>query len=309
MMASKKWKPIIDRIIHLKSKKKVIIVAHNYQLPEVQEIADFVGDSLAMAQFSLTTDAQIIVVCGVNFMVETVSILNPDKIVLTPDKLAGCSLSESITVPELLNWKKQFNNSKIVSYINTSAEIKAQSDICCTSSNAIKVVESLPSTVDILFIPDMFLGLWVQKNTNKKINLWNGACHVHTIIHHDDVVKMKKKYQDAKFLLHPECGCSLKSTMLADEVLSTDGIINYVRTSQQKKFIVGTETGILHRLQKENKDSEIYPITKNAICKFMKKITLEKILWCLEDEQHSITIEEEIKQKARLTINRMLSIK
>lgn len=301
----------------LKKEKNAIILAHNYQIPQVQDIADFIGDSLKLSKMAAETDASIIVFCGVHFMAETASIISPDKKVLIPDLDAGCSLASSINIEELVQWKKQNPDAIVVSYVNTSAEIKALSDYCCTSSNATKVVESIPASKSILFLPDMFLGSYVAEVTERKnIKIWPGECHVHAGIKSDDINAMLKNYKNAEFLVHPECSCTSstlyhisKGDINKDtKILSTEGMMKEVKTSTNNQFIIATETGMLYRMEMENPEKEFIPIKKDAVCKYMKKITVEKVYNSLINGVYEVKVPQEIASKARIPIERMLNI-
>lgn len=301
----------------LKKEKNAIILAHNYQIPEVQDIADFIGDSLKLSNMAAQTDASIIVFCGVHFMAETASIISPDKKVLIPDLDAGCSLASSINPDELTEWKKQNPEAVVVSYVNTSAEIKALSDYCCTSANAVKIVKNIPDEKTVLFLPDMFLGAYVAETTKRKnIKIWPGECHVHAGIRSEDINTMLKKYKSAEFLIHPECSCT-SSTLYhiskgdinkESKILSTEGMMREARTSINNQFIVATETGMLHRMKMENPQKEFIPIKKDAVCKYMKKITLEKVYNSLLTETFEIKVPSTIALKAKIPINRMLAV-
>ncbi|MEN3043639.1 MAG: quinolinate synthase NadA [Candidatus Hydrothermales bacterium] len=306
---------IIEKILYLKEKKDVLILAHNYQIPEIQDLADFVGDSLALSQKAKETNRSIIVLCGVLFMAETAKILNPEKKVLIPDPEAGCSLVNSITLQDLIKWKEKHPKAVVVGYINTSAEIKAECDYICTSSNAVKVVESIPEDVEILFLPDMFLGLYVKAKTNRKnIHIWPGECHVHAAIRIEDIKKAHKEHQEAELLIHPECGCSsscmylVQDGLLKGEILSTSGMISYAKKSNSHEFIIATETGILHPLRKTLPNKKFYPVNENAVCEYMKKITPHKLLKSIEEEIYEINLDEKILKKAQNAIEKMLSI-
>lgn len=299
---------LADKVLALKKERKAVIVAHNYQLGEVQDIADFVGDSLAMAKYAAKTDAKVILICGVHFMAESAAILNPDKTVLIPDLEAGCSLAECITAEQLRNWKREHPAAVVVAYVNTTAEVKAESDICCTSTNALKIVESLPQDAEILFVPDMYLGQWLKTQTKKKIHLWNGSCHTHVRIRPEPILKLKSAHPQAEFLMHPECGCLTACMHLADKILSTDGILKRAKESSAQEFIIATETGILHRLKKENPKKIFYPAAEEATCEFMKKITLEKVLWSLEDLQFRVEVQQEIAVRARRSLAKMMEL-
>lgn len=306
-----------NRLQQLKKSKNAIIIAHNYQLPEVQEVADVIGDSLALSRTAAQSDAQTIVFCGVHFMAETAAILCPDKQVLIPDSDAGCSLASSVNTAEVKSWKAKHPNAIVVSYVNTSAEVKALSDYCCTSSNAVKIVNSIPPEREILFLPDMFLGSYVAKMTNRKnMYIWPGECHVHAGIKPDDINIMLKKYRHADFLVHPECGCT--STALyhtstgelekSAHILSTDGMMKHVTTSSAKQFVIATETGILNRMKKQNPDKQFIPIKKDAICRYMKLINLEKLENSLLNNVYQVKVPSNIASKAKDAITRMLSI-
>jgi quinolinate synthase len=297
-----------SRIQELKKKRKAVILAHNYELGEVQDVADFVGDSLRLSQQAASSSAEVIVFCGVHFMAETAAILAPTKTVLIPDLGAGCSLAATITADDLRRWKTAHPGAIVVTYVNSTAEVKAESDYCCTSSNAVKVVESIPKDKEILFAPDMYLGGWVQKKTGRKIHLWPGSCHVHHKINTDDIKALKSDHPKAEFIMHPECGCQSTCLPLADQVLSTEGMVNYAKSSPKNEFIVATETGILHRMKKQNPAKTFYPSTPGAVCEFMKMITLEKVLWSLEDLKFKVTVPEKIAKRAKLAIDRMLEL-
>jgi quinolinate synthase len=306
-----------DQINTLKKERNAVILAHNYQVPEVQDIADFIGDSLALSREAAKTDADIIVFCGVHFMAETASILCPEKKVLIPDLEAGCSLASTINSYELKQWKEEHPNAVVVSYVNTSAEVKALSDYCCTSSNAVKVVNSIPSGTEILFLPDMFLGSYVGQVTGRKnMYVWPGECHVHAGITAADINNIIQKYNDAEFMIHPECGCtsstlySLASGDISKKahILSTEGMMQHAKKSDSSEFVVATETGIMYRMKKENPDKMFIPVKENAICKYMKKITIEKVIDSLVLNQYEVKVRKHIADKARIAIERMLLI-
>lgn len=299
---------IHDKIKQLKTKRKAVILAHNYELPEVQDVADLVGDSLLLSQEAAKTNAKVIVFCGVHFMAETAAVLAPDKKVLIPDLKAGCSLSATITGADVRKWKAEHPGAVVVTYVNCTAEVKAESDYCCTSSNAVKVVESIPKNKEILFAPDMYLGNWVRQKTGRKMHLWPGSCHVHHMIKTDDIKTLKKEHPKAEFVMHPECGCMSTCLPLADKVLSTEGMVRYAKESKAEELIVGTETGILHRMKKESPEKKFYPTTPKAECEFMKMITLEKVLWSLEDLKYEVKVSKDIATRARRAIERMVSI-
>ena len=306
-----------QRVLALKKQKNAVVLAHNYQLPEVQEIADFIGDSLALSKKAANTHGEVIVFCGVHFMAETASILCPDKKVLIPDLEAGCSLASTINAQELETWKQDHPNAVVVTYVNTTAEVKALSDYCCTSSNAVKVVDSIPKDREILFLPDLFLGSYVAEVTKRKnMYIWPGECHVHAGIRAEDVNKMLASFKEAEFLIHPECSCT--SSMMyhiskgelakTGHILSTEGMMSHARASTAKQFIVATETGILYRMQKENPNKEFIPIKRDALCKYMKKITMEKVYNSLAQDIYEVKVPKHTAEKARLAIDQMLAI-
>jgi quinolinate synthase len=300
--------PLETKILRLKEERDAVIVAHNYQRGEIQDLADYVGDSLGMARFAQRTASKVIVICGVHFMAESAVILNPEKTVLLPDLEAGCSLAECIDASQIRAWKAEHPGAAVVAYVNTSAEVKAESDICCTSSNAKAVVESLPADQEILFIPDMYLGEWVRSQTGRKIHLWNGSCHIHVRIRPEHLLGLKEEHPTAELLMHPECGCLTACMRTADHILSTDGILKYVKQSAAKEFIIATEVGILHPLKKQNPGKVFYPAAEEASCEFMKKITMEKLLWSLEDLEHKVTVPAKIAEQARGALQRMVAI-
>ena len=307
-----------DKILKLKEKKDVVILAHNYQIPEVQDIADFVGDSLGLARQAAKTNHKTILFCGVHFMAETAAIISPEKKVLIPDLEAGCSLSDSITVEQLRKWKKEHSGAITVGYVNTTAEIKSELDYCCTSSNAVSVVNAISPKKDILFLPDMFLGSYVAKMTGRKnMFIWAGECHVHAGITPSDIDKKLESMKNAEFLIHPECSCT--SPMLYDlasgsfknrqvQVLSTEGMMRYAKNSTSNEFVVATETGILYRMKQENPTKTVVPASEKAECQYMKMITLDNVYDSLVNEKFEVKVPKNIAQKARLAINRMLSI-
>jgi quinolinate synthase len=307
-----------NEIIRLKKEKDVVILAHNYEIPDVQDVADFTGDSLGLSKLAATVQQKTILFCGVHFMAETAAIISPEKRVLLPSLEAGCSLSDSITADELRNWKKQHPDAISVGYVNTTAEIKSELDYCCTSSNAVNVVNSIPKDKEILFLPDMFLGSYVAKMTGRNnMHIWAGECHVHAGITPEDVTKKLNSMHDTEFLIHPECSCT--TPMMYDvadgsyennkvSILSTEGMLNYASASKSKNFVVATETGILYKMKKDNPDKTFVPASEKAECQYMKMITLEKVHDALVREKNVITVPKKIADKARLAINRMLEI-
>ena len=283
----------------MRSKKNALILSHNYQIPEIQDLANFVGDSLELSIQARNADNNLIVFCGVHFMAETVSILAPKKTILIPDLEAGCSLAETINVEQLREWKRKHPEAVVVSYINTSARIKAESDYCCTSSNAIKIIESIPTNKEILFLPDLFLGAYIEKMTGRKMHIWPGECHVHAQLTAEKVNNIRGEYPNADFLIHPECGCV--SNVMYDmangdildnktKILSTGGMVEYTKKSASKEFIVATETGIIYQLQKNNPEKKFRPLKDNAICEYMKKITVEKLYKSLNEEVYQVKV-------------------
>lgn len=296
---------LVDRISALKAERGAVILAHNYQLPEVQDIADFSGDSLELSRRAAATDARVIVFCGVHFMAETAKILSPDKTVLIPDPKAGCPMADMINAEQLREFKSRHPGLPVVAYVNTSAEVKAESDICCTSANAVRVVESLDAEA-VLFVPDKSLGAYVASKTSKKVITYCGYCPTHHRILAQDVLRAKHEHPDAAVIAHPECTQDV--LRLADGIESTSGMLRWVRESDAKEIIVCTERGLIHRLQLENPGKTFYNPSPVNICPNMKKITLEKVLWSLEDMQHEIVLEQDVIEKARHAIEGMVAI-
>ena len=307
-----------DEILKLKKEKDVVILAHNYQIPDIQDIADYVGDSLGLSRQAEKTNNKTILFCGVHFMAETAAIICPDKKVLIPDPAAGCSLSDSITIDELRRWKKEHPGAVAVGYVNTTAEIKSELDYCCTSSNAINVVKAIPENREILFLPDMFLGSYVSKMTGRKnMYIWAGECHVHAGISSQDIQNKLEQLQNAELVVHPECSCT--TPMLYDiavgdynnrqvQILSTEGMMNYVNSSPTQNFVIATETGILYRMRKQNPTKTFVPASEKAECQFMKMITLDKVYKSLLEDKYEVKVPKKIADKARLAIERMLAI-
>ena len=300
-----------EEIRELARTRDAVILAHNYQRPEVQDVADYVGDSLGLSRQAAATEADVIVFCGVHFMAETAAILSPEKTVLLPDLGAGCSLAASITGDQLREWKAKHPGAVVVSYVNTTAEVKAETDYCCTSGNAQQVIEAIPEDQEILFLPDMYLGLWLERVTGRKLTIWLGECHVHAGIRPADIERWEREAPDAELLVHPECGCASQAMAFGNErtkILSTEKMVDYARRSPKQRFLVATETGILHRLQKEAPGKTFEPVREDAVCRFMKVTTLEKVRDSLVELQHRITVEPEIADRARLAIERMVAI-
>ncbi len=298
---------MIKRIERLKKERKAIILVHNYQIPEVQDVADFLGDSLGLSQKASQTDAEIIVFCGVYFMAETAKILSPDKKVLIPEIKAGCPMADMITAKKLRKLKKEHPEAVVVAYVNTTAEVKAEVDICCTSANALRIVNSIPKDKEIIFVPDKYLAHYVSTQTDRKLIPWEGYCPVHVKILPEDIIRQKKRHPQAEVIVHPEC--TPEVIKLADRTLSTSGICRYAKGSEVSEMIIGTEIGILYRLRKENPQKRFYPASELAICPNMKLITLEKVLWALEDLQYEVQIPDNVRIRAKQAVERMLQIK
>ncbi len=295
----------IERIRQLKKERNAIILAHNYQRGDVQDIADFVGDSFGLSQKAVDSGADVIVFCGVDFMAESAAVLNPEKTVLMPELSAQCPMAAMITPESLKLEKEKYPNAAVVCYVNTPASVKAESDICCTSANAVKVVNALPEN-EIIFVPDRNLALYVEAHTEKKIIPWNGYCPTHHLILPGDILLEKEEHPHAEVLVHPECRPDVIA--LADQVLSTAGMLKYARQSTSKEFIIGTEIGLLHRLNKENPDKTFIPATSYAVCPNMKMNTLDSIIRALERNEHVIKIPEGVRVKAKLALDRMLEV-
>ncbi|HEY5061994.1 MAG TPA: quinolinate synthase NadA [Gemmatimonadaceae bacterium] len=302
----------------LSRRRNAVILAHNYERPEVQDVADFVGDSLGLSREAAKTTADVIVFCGVHFMAETAAILSPHKTVLLPDLAAGCSLASTIDGDDLRRWKDEHPGAVVVAYVNTTAEVKAESDYCCTSGNAVEVVNSIPADQEILFLPDMFLGAHVRRLTGRQnMHVWMGECHVHAGIDPENIRLQRTLHPDAEFLIHPECGCStsvLEAMSAGDidpggvQILSTEGMIKRPALSGADEFIVATEVGILHRLRRENPSKRFFAANDRASCAYMKVTTLPKVLDALINNQHRITVPESVARRARLAIERMVAI-
>jgi quinolinate synthase len=309
---------LADDIRALARERNAVILAHNYERPEVQDVADFVGDSLGLSREAARTSADVIVFCGVHFMAETAAILSPEKTVLLPDMAAGCSLAATIDAVELRAWKAEHPGAVVVSYVNTTAEVKAESDFCCTSGNAVDVVNSIPADRTVLFLPDFFLGTHVKRVTGRQnMEIWVGECHVHAGIDPEDIRQKRAAHPGAEFLIHPECGCAtsvVEAVSAGDvdpdgvQILSTEGMIRRPAVSEADEFIVATEVGILHRLRRENPSKTFYAANERAVCAFMKVTTLDKVLAALERIQHRITVPPDVATRARRAIERMVAI-
>ncbi|MBI4752934.1 quinolinate synthase NadA [Candidatus Desantisbacteria bacterium] len=297
---------IQQKIQAIKEKKQAIILAHNYQRPEIQDIADFVGDSLDLSRMAANTRARVIVFCGVHFMAETAKILSPDKMILLPDINAGCPMADMVTADEIKKLKSSYPDAVVVSYVNTPATVKAESDYCCTSANGLRVVSAVPEGKKIIFSPDKYLGGYIIKQTGRDMILTNGFCPTHQTITREGILKLKEKYPQAVVIIHPEC--NPEAIDVADVALSTNGMCKFVADSETGEFIVGTETGIIHRLKKENPQKQFYPASERTVCPNMKLITIEKLLWTLEEDAYQIEVPEDIAGKARMAIERMLAV-
>lgn len=295
-----------DDIKALKKQRNAVILAHYYQLPEIQEIADFVGDSLELSRRAAKTDAEVIVFCGVHFMAESAAILSPDKIVLLPVAGAGCAMADMVTAEALRAKKKEMPNAAVVTYVNSSAEVKAESDICCTSANAVKVVQSIPVDKQILFVPDRNLGRFVAQRADREIVLWEGMCPIHDRLTVKQILSIKDRYPEAKVLIHPEC--SPEVVDVADYVSSTSGLLRYARESDAQQFIVGTEEGILHQMRKQNPEKEFFLASPQMVCPDMKYTTLPKLKEALENMQPQVTVPSVIRERALISLERMLAL-
>jgi len=297
---------LIEKIEQLKNERNAVILAHNYQPGDIQDLADFCGDSLGLSIKAAETDAQVIVFCGVQFMAETAAILSPEKTVLLPDKLAGCPLADMITANQLAQLKQEHPDALVVCYVNSSAEVKAESDYCCTSANAVEVVNFLPTDRPIIFVPDQHLGRFAADKTGRDLILWPGYCATHVAITEHDIENAKAKYPDAIVMAHPECTEPVKD--LSDQMLSTGQMLKFTKKNSAKRFIVATEVGMIHPLKKQNPEAEFIAASERGVCPDMKRITLEKVLWSLQDLQHKVTVPQEIRTKARKAIDRMVQI-
>ena len=305
MAREDKDKELVDKILALKAKRRAVILSHNYQRPDVQDIGDFVGDSLELSQKAAKTDAEVIVFCGVHFMAETASILCPDTTVLLPNIHAGCPMADMITADELRKKKQEIPAARVVCYVNSTAEVKAESDICCTSANAVRVVQSLGGG-EIIFVPDQYLGHYVATKLNREMILWPGYCPTHVKIQPEDITSLKERYPGSLALVHPECRPEV--TAVADEVLSTGGMIRFARQTDVTTLIIATEKELLYRLGRENPGKTFIHASRKAVCPNMKKITLEQVLWSLEDMKPLVKVPEEIRVRARVAVDRMLNV-
>lgn len=297
---------LMGEINRLKKKRKAVILVHNYQTPEIQDIADYLGDSLGLSRIASQTRAKVIIFCGVHFMAETASILCPDKKVLMPDINAGCPMADMITKEGLRTLKREHPHATVVGYVNTSADVKTELDICCTSTNAIKIINSLKNSKEIIFVPDKYLADYASRKTGRKLIAWDGYCPTHVKILPEHILKQKRLHPGAKIIVHPECTPPVID--LADEALSTEGMCKYAKLTDAYEIIVGTEIGLLYRLRKENPKKKFYPASEEATCPNMKMNTLEKVLWSLEDMKYEIKVPEDIRVKAIKAVDRMCRI-
>lgn len=294
-------------VARLKDEKDAVLLAHNYQLPEVQDVADFVGDSLYLSRKAMESDRSVICFAGVRFMAETAKILNPSRTVLLPDLKAGCGLADSITAEQLRAWKAQHPGAVVVAYINTSADVKAEADYCCTSSNAVKIVSQIPEGTEILFLPDMFLGEYVRQKTGRRVHLWVGDCPVHAKLRPEDLDRARAAHPGAEVIAHPECGCSTAALPHVDRILSTDGMVRFAEETRAPEVIVATEVGILHRMRRLNPRTQFTALSEGAVCPYMKQIDLGDVRDSLAQGQFVIDVEPAIAAKARTALERMVA--
>jgi len=309
---------LLAEIDELRITRRAAILAHNYQRPEIQDLADVVADSLQMARRATELDAPILVICGVHFMAETAAIANPDKRILIPDRTAGCSLAATIQAADVKAWRAAHPDGVVVAYVNTAADVKAEADYCCTSGNAVAVIRALPPDVPVLFLPDVFLGNYLRKVTGRQLDVWMGECHVHAGLTRETLEQRRVDYPDAEFLVHPECGCVTSAMYYAEtegdvaggrtQIVSTEQMMRRARVSPARRFVVATETGVLHRLRRENPGKEFVAAREDAECRYMKQITLENLRDSLRDLQYDVTVAPDIAVRARRAIDRMLAI-
>jgi len=309
---------LVSEIQALKAKRHAAILAHNYQIPPIQDLADVVADSLQMARRATELDAPLLVICGVQFMAETAAIANPDKRVLIPDPEAGCSLAAAIQPEDVRAWRAEHSDGLVVAYVNCSAAVKAEADYCCAAGNAVAVVRALPPDVPVLFVPDFFLGSYLRRVTGRNLDVWMGECHVHAALTPDVLAAQRQRHPDAEFLVHPECGCVTSAMYYAESdgdvaagrttIVSTEQMMRRARYSDARKFVVATETGVLHRLRRANPEKQFLAAAESAECRYMKMITLEKLRDSLRDEKYEVTVPEGIAVRARQAIERMLAI-
>jgi quinolinate synthase len=309
---------LIAEINQLRAERRAAVLAHNYQRPEIQDLADVVADSLQMARRATALDAPMLVICGVHFMAETAAIANPDKRVLIPDPTAGCSLAATIQAADVRAWRATHPDGLVVAYVNTAADVKAEADYCCTSGNAVAVIKTLPPDVPVLFLPDVFLGNYLRRVTGRALDVWLGECHVHAGLTREMLAERRAQYPDAEFLVHPECGCVTSAMYYAEtegdiaagrtQIVSTEQMMRRARVSPARRFVVATETGVLHRLRRENPDKQFLAARETAECRYMKQITLENLRDSLRDGKYEVTVPPEVASRARRAIDRMLAI-
>ena len=309
---------LVAEIEDLRRERSAAILAHNYQRPEIQDLADVVADSLQMARRATELDAPILVICGVHFMAETAAIANPDKRVLIPDRSAGCSLAATIQAADVRTWRAAHPDGVVVAYVNTAADVKAEADYCCTSGNAVAVIRALPPGVPVLFLPDMYLGNYLRKVTGREIDVWLGECHVHAGMTRETLADARATHPDAEFLVHPECGCVTSAMYYAEtegdvaagrtQIVSTEQMMRRARVSPARRFVVATETGVLHRLRRDNPTKEFLAAREDAECRYMKQITLTKVRDSLRDLKYEVTVPPATANRARRAIERMLAI-
>ena len=309
---------LVAEINDLRAERGAAILAHNYQIPEIQDVADVVADSLQMARQATALDAQILVICGVHFMAETAAIANPEKQILIPDPSAGCSLAATVQAADVRAWREAHPSGVVVAYVNTAAAVKAEADYCCTSGNAVAVIRALPPDVPVLFLPDLYLGNYLRRVTGRPLDVWLGECHVHAGLTRESLEQRRAEYPDAEFLVHPECGCVTSAMYYAEQegdvaagrtkIVSTEQMMRRARVSPARRFVVATETGVLHRLRRENPGKEFIAAREAAECRYMKQITLAKLRDSLRDLKHEVTVPAPIAQRARRAIDRMLAI-
>ncbi|HYT82173.1 MAG TPA: quinolinate synthase NadA [Gemmatimonadales bacterium] len=309
---------LVAEIRALKAERQAAILAHNYQIAEIQDLADVVADSLRMARRATALDAPVLVICGVHFMAETAAIANPDKRVLIPDLEAGCSLAATIRPEDVRAWRAEHPDGIVVAYVNCSAAVKAESDYCCTSGNAVAVIESLPPGVPVLFVPDFFLGSYLRRVTGRELDVWMGECHVHAALTPDLMAAKRAEHPDAEFLVHPECGCVTSAMYYAaaegdvaaqrTRIVSTEQMTQRARASSARTFVIATETGVLHRLRRENPGKTFHAMAESAECRYMKRITLEKLRDSLRDLKYEVAVPRDVAERARRAIDRMLAI-
>lgn len=299
-------KTIIEKINRIKKEKNVLILAHNYQIPEVQDIADFRGDSLELSRIAAKAPNKLILFCGVYFMAETASILCPDKTILIPDALGTCPMANMITAVDVKELRERYPKAVVVGYVNTSAAVKAELDICCTSTNAVDIISKLKDSEEIIFVPDKYLADYVSRKTGRRIILWDGYCPTHVKILPENILKVIRQHPDAKILVHPECRPEVIE--LADEALSTGKMCVYAKKSNAKEFIIGTEIGIIYRLSQDNPGKKFYPASEHAVCPNMKRNNLEKILWALEEDKTEVKVSDDIRKRAKKAIDKMVEL-